>query len=279
MKKILVPTDYSSCANRAFQIAQIIASKSQAEITLLNVLDYSSHITSVYDTGINEALLVDVFKKLSDDSTNKMNQLVHNSIMTKDIIKKIEIGIPRDVINNELGKGVYDLVIMGTTGTSGIKEVFIGSNTERIVRDSNVPVLSINEDIKEFNPQTIVYASDFEEKPKGGFDKVLEFANLFKSQIKLVRINTPNSFENTVRAERLMEKFAEGNRLNNYTFEQFDYEDFEAGLNRYVERVNGDVVVIGTHGRGGLKYFYYGGSKAEDVVNHFSVPVLTFKLH
>ena len=59
---------------------------------------------------------------------------------------KSEVGLPRDVILSLVASGDIELIVMGTNGSSGVSEVFVGSNTERIVRDSKIPVISVHAD-------------------------------------------------------------------------------------------------------------------------------------
>lgn len=279
MKNILVPMDFSACAKNAAKVAINVAKKSSAEITLLHVLDYSAGINSVSEIGINEALLTDLYLRLRKEGTEKMSVFLA-SLDTQDITvhSKIETGLPRDIIARHIDTGEHDLIVMGTKGSSGVAELLVGSTTERIVRESTIPVLTVSDVGYGFDPDEIVYASDFEERSGENFEDVIAFAKLFDAKIKLVRINTPQDFANTIYAEKLMQDFAERWKLENFTLDQFDYEMFEAGLGKYVRYSGGDMIAIGTHGRNGFSHFFHGGSKAEDVVNHFKVPVLTFKI-
>ncbi len=278
MKKILVPIDFSPCSMNALKVAKKIAAKSGNELLLLNVLDYSSHVSSVFDAGVNEALLVDVFGKLKADADQKMQTIIDENDSLIPITAKSEVGLPRDVILSLVASDDIELIVMGTTGSSGVSEVFVGSNTERIVRDSKIPVISVHADTN-FELNTIVFASDFKETTSEKFDDLIWVASLFDAEIKLVRINTPTKFENTIAAEKLMKDFVLRHGVGNCTIEQFDYEEFEAGLKAYSKRVGADMIAIGTHGRTGFNYFYHGGSKAEDVVNHFEIPVFTFRIN
>lgn len=278
MKKILVPIDFSPCSLNALKIAKVIASKSGSEIVLLNVMDYSSHVTSVFDAGVNEAMLVDVFSKLKVESDKKLTEIISANDSSASIVSKSLVGLPRDVILSLAESGDFELIVMGTTGTSGVSEVFVGSNTERIVRDSKIPVLSVGDLVKEFDLKTIVFASDFENTSLENFEEVKRIATVFDAEIRLVRINTPTKFENTDDVEKAMLAFATKHGIKKYTMEQFAYEQFEPGLNQYIDRVGADMVAMGTHGRKGLKYFYFGGSKTEGVVNHFDIPVFTFRI-
>ncbi len=84
---------------------------------------------------------------------------------------------------------------MGSHGSSGFEEMFIGSNAEKVVRFSKVPVLVIKNETPEFKADKFVFASDFGAENKNSFNKLVEFAKIFNSHMNLVMINTPNSFK------------------------------------------------------------------------------------
>ena len=81
-----------------------------------------------------------------------------------------------------------DLIVMGSNGASGLTEFIIGSNTEKVVRLSTAPVIVIKEEINNFDPKNIVFASDFSEEIKKPFQKLLNFKQLFDAKLQLVTI-------------------------------------------------------------------------------------------
>ena len=84
--------------------------------------------------------------------------------------------------------------------------MFIGSNAEKIVRNSDVPVLIIKKEENDFQVNDFVFASDFAEEIKKPFQKVVDFANKFDATLHLAMINTPNNFKSTSFAEEIMKK-------------------------------------------------------------------------
>jgi len=60
---------------------------------------------------------------------------------------KMEIGNPYKSISHLITDQKVDLVIMGSKGASGIQELLVGSNTEKVVRNANCPVLTVKEKI------------------------------------------------------------------------------------------------------------------------------------
>ena len=170
-----------------------------------------------------------------------------------------------------------DLIVMGSHGASGFKEMFIGSNTEKVVRTSDIPVLVIKKDEGEFTPQKFVFASDFSKEIKEPFAKVVEFANTFDMELDLVYINTPNDFKSTHTAEKLMQEFAAGFNINHLDTYIYNDVNVEKGILHFANSINADMIGMCTHGRQGLAHFF-NGSISEDLVNHAVRPVVTFKI-
>ena len=166
---------------------------------------------------------------------------------------------------------------MGSHGTSGIEEILIGSNTEKVVRLSEVPVLVIKKDVGELKFNNIVFASDFSTEIKKPFKKMLEFVEIFDANLFLVMICTPNSFKTTLAAEKTMKEFIKNYDIKNYSLHIFNDINIEKGIINFSKTINTDLIGLCTHGRTGLAHFF-NGSISEDLVNHTSKPVITFQI-
>ncbi|MBR9997658.1 MAG: universal stress protein, partial [Cyclobacteriaceae bacterium] len=152
MKKILVPTDFSEQANFALDFAYQIARKSDAEIYLLNVIDYPG-LSTAWSGGMNviggaeppfdnldESFITNLIDKSKEEMKTMVNKLNKDDVTIHEIV---EIGNPYFVITEKIENEKINLVIMGTKGVSGLEEVLIGSNTEKVVRHSKCPVITI----------------------------------------------------------------------------------------------------------------------------------------
>ena len=281
MKKILVPTDFSEHAEYALKVAAQIARKNDGEIYLLHLLELPSHIA---DDGIGESKAVGgsagvpevmfFMKKVRERFEEIVNSPYLEGIK---IVEAIQFEKAFDGIMKHSKDHGIDLIVMGSHGASGFKEMFIGSNTEKVVRTSNVPVLVIKKDEEEFTPQKFVFASDFSNEIKEPFAKVVEFANTFDMELDLVYINTPNDFKSTHAAEKLMQEFAAGFNINNLDTYIYNDVNVEKGILHFANSINADMIGMCTHGRQGLAHFF-NGSISEDLVNHAVRPVVTFKI-
>jgi nucleotide-binding universal stress UspA family protein len=170
-----------------------------------------------------------------------------------------------------------DLIVMGSHGASGFQEMFIGSNTEKVVRNSNVPVVVIKHEDANFKPEKFVFASDFSEEIKKPFEKVVAFANKFDSHLYLLNVNTPNNFKSTKVAQKIMDEFMKDFDIKNYSTHIYNDINVEKGILHFAKSIDADLIGMSTHGRKGMSHFF-NGSISEDLVNHAKRPVVTFKI-
>ncbi len=274
MKRILVPTDFSEHAKYASKVAAQIARKNNAEIYLLNLLDLPSHMNDAVNNGVNipEVMLYLAKTKERLAELTEENYFEGLTVHTDARLERAFEGI----VTYSKEKNA-DLIVMGSHGASGFQEMFIGSNTEKVVRASDIPVIIIKSEMEDFKIENFVFASDFSNEIKKPFLKLVEFANLFEAKLDLVMINTPNSFKTNSVAENIMQNFVSGFSLNNYSLNIYNDMNVEKGIINYSNKTNADLIGIATHGRTGLAHFF-NGSVSEDLVNHAIKPVITFRI-
>ncbi|AOW09147.1 universal stress protein [Flavobacterium gilvum] len=274
MKKILIPTDFSKYADEAIEVGAQIAKKNGSEIILIHMLELPGQMNDAI-TGATSIPEVMLFKRKAEETLKSIkNRPYLNGIKITEVVR---LDGAYQGINNYIKHNHMDLIIMGSHGSAGINEIIIGSNTEKVVRQSETPVLVIKNKVNEFNVQNIVFASDFSKDIKKPFQKVLDFNKLFESKLKLVMICTPNSFKSTTAARKIVSDFVSDFDMPEYTFEIHNESNIEKGILNYADEKNADLIALCTHGRTGLSHFFT-GSISEDLVNHATKPVLTFKI-
>lgn len=146
-QKILLPTDGSKFAEKAAEHAIWIASRSGAEIIVLNVIETSSLV------GLPaEDLIVKIKEMLKEEgrrSLERISEMISQSeeeskIEDVKITLKTEEGSPADSILKTIENENIDLVVMGTSGKHGLDRFLLGSVTEKVVRSSKCPVLAVH---------------------------------------------------------------------------------------------------------------------------------------
>ena len=274
MKRILVPVDFSEYSVEALKVAAQIARKNNFEIILLHLLELPHQASDDFGNG-NSIPEIIYFK---NKAIEKLEELMDSSFLKGiEVLESIEFKKVDEGIVDASLKNNVDLIIMGSHGTSGFNELLVGSNTEKIVRYSKIPVLIIKKGVKEFNVNNFVFASDFSKETRKPFRKMLEFAKLFNSKLFLVTVCTPASFKTTPATEKTMENYLAHFDIDNYSTHIYNDTNIENGIINFANSVKADLIGLCTHGRTGLAHFY-NGSISEDLVNHAVKPIMTFKI-
>ncbi len=274
MKRILIPTDFSEHAEYALKVAAQIAKKNNSEIFLLHMLELPHHAGDAIGSGHNIPEIM-FFKNAA---IKKLEDLMDADYLDGlEVSEIVQFEKTFDGILKISKKNNIDLIVMGSHGSSGFKEMFIGSNAEKVVRNSNVPVLVIKKESDNFKVNKFVFASDFTEEIKKPFEKVLDFAKKFDAELHLVMINTPSNFKSTIVAEKIMSDFVSNFKIEKYKTHIYNDINKEKGILNFSKSINADLIGISTHGRKGLSHFF-NGSMPEDIVNHAKKPVVTFKI-
>jgi nucleotide-binding universal stress UspA family protein len=281
-----VPTDFSEQANFALDFAYQIARKSNAEIHLLNVIDYPG-LSTAWSGGMNviggaeppfdnldESFITGLIDKAKEEMKTMVHKLNEHDVTIHEIV---EIGNPYFMITEKVDNEHINLVIMGSKGTSGLEEVLIGSNTEKVVRHAKCPVITIKRKRDFEKIRKIVLASNFEGDQSHVVEELQKLQHIFNAEFHLVRINTPNNFESTRMMHKQMQDFVSTYHIENYTLNI--YNDFmeEDGIIYFAQDIEADMIAMATHGRTGIMHLL-SGSIAEDVVNHAKRPVWTCRI-
>lgn len=279
MKKILVPTDFSKEAAMATDVAFEIARKSGADIILLHVVEEATggsfnvagqvpYKGSQQDRLFTLKLIEKVRKQLQKAVTDPRLAAVR-------IDGQLRVGNPFHGMRTIITEQKVDLVVMGTAGKTGIDGMLIGSNTEKIIRSSNCPVLTVQKKPATTDFKNVVYATSMSKNEEVFSRIVKRTQQIYNSKIHLVRINTPGDFQRDYIVKSFMEKFAKSLGLKNYSLNIFNDLTVEEGIIRFADEINADLIAMATHGRSGFAHVI-AGSVAEDVASHSTRPVLTF---
>ena len=282
MKSILCPTDFSEQANHAVEAGYYLAKKFHADFHLLHVVESDTEIdinmgraTGEEGRGTNDIY----FLKLIDVTRKKMDELVSTpGLQSINITSDVKVGKPFKFIFEEINSGKHDLIVLGSKGVSGFKKILIGSNTEKVVRKSPIPVLAVKEYVQESNFKNIVYASTFNEDEHELISRLNERQKAFGSTLHLVRINTPNNLQTDWTTRKKMREFVNRFKITDYTFNIYNDAIEEDGIIYFAEETDAGMIAMATHGRTGFAHLL-SGSIAEDVVNHAKRPVYTYNLN
>lgn len=222
MKKILVPTDFSTNSKSGIRFAIQWAAQQDLELVYIHVLKvlvptrWSQGTVADYVARELQACR-ERFKKFLDGVYKSMNvePRKYSIVLVQEHDPALTI---MDYCRKEK---TIDCICISTNGAGGIKKL-LGTNTSLLISRSPVPVLAIPRNYRPKIINRVLYASDFRNY-KAELDKVLQFAAAFKAQVDVVHFAWPGepAFDKEI--------------LENYS------RDYEHGLNVYLEENNAEL--------------------------------------
>ncbi len=274
MKKIIVPVDFSELASHALNFAIEFNDKIKGEIVLIHVMDapvgHASFGNPAMETFYEGEFIKGIHNKLEEWSlrVKELGQKVTTRLKFGNTFKSISEAVSED-------KSSW--IVMGSKGSSGLKEIFIGSNAERMIRYAKCPVLIVKGETHIKDMKSMAFVSDLSEEQDLVANYAKEVQELLGLNMHLVKVKTPYNWLDDVQVEKQLEHYAERNFLKDFTKSSIDADFADEGAVKFAEENNVGIIVLGTHGKKGLAHII-GGSIAEDVVNESKVPILVFKI-
>jgi len=275
MKKILYATDFSKNAEKAFHFALKIAERHRAELIMLHVFDippiwgdpqmnYPVEMTKEASKGWKRTL-----KELSEQFISNINPTIlaiENTSVVKGILSVITEFKP-------------DLVITGTKGKSLLKEIFIGSTTKALVKQSPVPVLAIPTVADYRDIDNVLYASDFREVDLEAIGQLIEFIKPYKPEIKLVHVSSENEYNGNQKMEWFKDLVKDNIAYKNISFELLHSDRIFERLCNYVQNHNLDMMVMLEKERDGIVERLFHEDLVCKMEVHTSIPILSYNEH
>jgi nucleotide-binding universal stress UspA family protein len=144
IRNILVPVDFSPSSKLALEYALSFAERYSATVRVLHAWEVPAYVRpdlTVW-SGQLSSTLCDTIRLGAEKA---MKEFVSNATVAdrQDVTSQIVEGPPYAVILSALEAGIYDLVVMGTHGRTGLSHLVLGSVAEKVVRHSKQPVLTV----------------------------------------------------------------------------------------------------------------------------------------
>lgn len=277
--KILAATDFSTRSQRAVRRAGLLARDSNAELTLVHVAD-DDQPSAMLELERREAQR---YLEEQMDSIAELRGLHCNSAVVA--------GNPFDGILKAAEAHSVDLVVMGAHRKQLLRDIFVGTTIERVIRTGPRPVLMVNAEA-EHSYQKVMAAVDMSEPAARAIKTAREVGLIGNAAVSLVHgfdVFAKGKLSNAgigkaelaryVAAERLQAGrevvaflAANGFGVDNWSLRLKEGRPFEA-IMEAVEQIAPDLLVIGTHGRSGLIKVLL-GSVTESILRSVDVDVL-----
>jgi nucleotide-binding universal stress UspA family protein len=243
IKRILVPTDFSSTANNALIYALHLAQEVEAQLLILHAYRIpSAAVTAAYPVGYYEAVSMDELKEEADE---QMEQQKRDFLYAPPVSYTCltQLGPAVDIIAQTARDNDIDLIVMGTQRADGAK-TWLGSVTTDTVRNSHYPVLAVPVEARFERPGTLLLATSLSQLPPLSKLSILKtIAREFNSTIDVLCVH-PDASEPT--RDQLEEQAA----LDDYLLgipHQFHFassENVNEGIQQYLDQCQAELLVM-----------------------------------
>jgi nucleotide-binding universal stress UspA family protein len=275
MKKILVPTDFSTCAAAATAYALAIGKKLEAELLFLHIV-----ITPV-DWGRLRKDQEELFPETKERialARHQLSELVSNAEKAGLMAKKLLVFYDgNEKIHHYIQSENIDLVIMGSHGQYGFKEHMLGTNTYSMIRRSEVPVIIVKENNSKLDLQTIIFATNFKEETGQSFQEVERLAESLKAKLEVLFVNTPTYFLETDDIYHIGKEYLKTFASYDHPIKIYDAFKEERGIIQFATKAQGDAVAAITYGKSDLMQ-YFSPSITENLIAMTDLPVISIRI-
>ena len=273
--KILVPTDFSVQAEYAYLMVKRLEERIPVRTHFLHVLQVPDTVTMDRDGSIQTCGEIDVNYVLRQKEIAERKLANLKSMYGKQIETHLALGKVTDAIVNFSADRDFDLIVMGTKGSWGIRETLSGSETQMVARRSKTPVLSLMCDRSDLQIRNILLVHNFSQPAKEDMALLQKLIPAFDTKVHMLQISTKKNDLEKSEVETNMKRFAELNDIGNYECHYMDDKDVESGVVHYNQMNDMDIICIGTHGKAGMLH----RSETEKLINHLFKPIISFHLN
>lgn len=277
MKTILFPTDLSDAANKAYVYALHLADKLQARLLSLHVFDKpdirgASHLPRLLEEFYEQFDLYE-FESFRDSIPHLDKIAEEQGLSHIEVSHLLEEGETVETILRVAEREKADLIVMGTTGARGLKEVFVGSVAGEILENASCPVLSVPEEAHfDGRVDRVAISTAFQPEDEKALLLLQQLTAPFEAEIHCVYIDMAHTEDHNHRMEDLRANFADDSRMY---FHVVEGTDFLPAFTSFLTDRSIDWTAMIAHKRSfWQELFHY--SKAKSMSYHSQTPTLSF---
>lgn len=256
MKRILIPTDFSDNSWNAIVYAFNFFENTPCEFHIVNAYDLAATqlLTTISSQKIGQQyeLLRSASKKgldmIMEDIENSKTSMLHS-------FKTISrLGELVEVLQSLLKENHYDLVLMATKGATGAKEIFMGSNTHKVVQYlDSCPVLVIPEECRYQEISNIAFATNFERMYfKSEINSIKDLGKIHDATIRMIQVyEEPKLSEMQSFNSSTLEHYFSNRKHDFHVIE--DFSTVENAIQAFIEELEIDVLAMINYPHGFIK--------------------------
>ncbi len=272
MEGLLVPTNFTGVSDAAVVIALKLASISYSPVTFIHLISAPIAFEEIKENQQKFEYQIHKEIGIKNDKLNQYLEKAKNYNLEG--IRAIQLDTKYHHLIDYVENNDIFMIVMGTHGMRGTKELLVGSNAQKVVRYSSTPVLVVKEGYGTINNKTIAFFSRFSNTDNYGFERIVKVAKRFKLTIDLVFVQSNTRESQLTEITNSMEVLKRKHPIIIRKSSILTNNNFDEAVDNYVNENQIDIVGMVTHPRKGYKKIT-DLSITEHMVNHLRYPILS----
>lgn len=244
MKKILVPIDFSDNAKAALLYAIKLAKELDTKVKAVHVYHPTTSYVNEWMTVSSDDMIKFLEERLSLFVQENLEKALGKSL-SSGVEEEVSIGFAGEKLVEMSQSDEFDLIVMGTTGSSGLLEKIFGKVSSHVSQEAACPVLLIPSHVEFYRIQHIMYASEYDSANENTLLQISNYSNLFKADVHLVHVyNEGNKNAELLGHDLLKQVFEEKAPWLKFKMASVKNDSVAHGLEKYAVDNNIDWMVL-----------------------------------
>ncbi len=278
MKKILYATDYSQNSISALKLAHTLAKKFEANLMVMHVFDIPILLASPVSLTYlkkEKRLFVEHRAKLKSFCAEKLGDSFEKNAIT--FLVDENGSVPDGILEKAYILDV-DLIVVGTEGTSQIREFILGSTPKALIRKSPYPVLAVPAKSVETDLKTMVYATDFEQADIFAIKRLVKIARKLDAEIRVIHITTQKEYAGKDQMEWFKEILQEKVSYKKLKFDFIFSDNVFEKLVWYLENSEADLLAMLERKESTVYQRYFQTDMVKKMIKTIDIPLLSYNI-
>ncbi|MEM7655487.1 MAG: universal stress protein [Bacteroidota bacterium] len=275
LNQLLVPIDFSPASKQAFLYAAGLAHSLQAKLTLLHV-----HKPGGFEPFVpvlmQQALLANKEEEALEHFAAMELELPAEYLGTVELDIEMAVGPVLEQIQLCQERIEADLIVMGMRGGNRPFQKLWGSNTTRLIQQTDCPVLAVPEHISFEGINKMVYATNFEQGDIRAVNYLVQLSQILQAKFHCVHIDLHQDGNHALKSNILQEAYAHEVVMDQLEVQAIDGDSVSEGLNTYLAEGEQVILAMLTHDRG-LWERLFQSSTTKAFAKQAKVPVLALQ--
>jgi nucleotide-binding universal stress UspA family protein len=280
-KRILIPTELNELTLKVIEFGVDLASHAGiSEVVLLNII-VPVHPQSFASSGDVFTAHTGVASQLNQLMMEKHQELLENKaarFSTDKVTVRpyVRFNDSKTNLNEYMQHFDAGLVVCGSRDEASFLDKLFASDTEKIIRKVDFPVIIIKKDTEFSEINNIALAVDVKRGTQQGLEEVIDFAAMVNAKLQLLHVIVDDEISSDYAIEKL-QQLSQQNNLKNYEINVVNNGNLESGLRKFIRKYKPDMIAVLSEGKGKIKKLIY-GSATDNIVEETDKPVFVSKI-